>query len=188
MDSTSLMTHVPLQDTSSVEIEFVPGFEQHLDNMNLSKTNIVLEPHDYELFLLSQEIDTPSDNLSHQESHICEKFCQDHHFFTHATNLGLTFALPHFRAQHNYEDLKPTDNPFTVPTFTKADNGHMLNPLCGHNPLTSQVDPHKCLNSLVSPYPHSGDHLLKESVEDIRVKYHPVNWLKFISSMSSKTS
>ena len=107
---------------------------------------------------------------------------------TPATNLGLTFALPQFKAQHNYEDLKPTDNPFTVPTSTKADNGHMLNPLCGHNPLTSQVDPHKCLNSLVSPYPHSGEHLLKESAEDIRVKYHPVNWLKFISSMSSKTS
>ena len=62
LDSTSLA-----QDTSSVEINFVPEFEEHLDNANLSQTNVFLEPHDYELFLLSQEIDISSDNLSHQE-------------------------------------------------------------------------------------------------------------------------
>ena len=129
LDSTSLTFQ--LQDTSSVEMEFVPEFEEHLDKANLSQTNVFLEPHDYELFLLSQVIDTPSDSLSHQESHICEKLSQDDNFFTHATtNIGWTFALPHFMAQHKYEDLKPTDNPSTVPTVAKPDNGHALNSVC----------------------------------------------------------
>ena len=109
LDSTSLAFE--LQDTSSVEIKFVPEFEEHLDNANLSQTDVFLEPHDYELFLLSQEIDTPSDSPSYLEHHTCEKLCQDDCFFMHATNLGLTFTLPHFMAQYNYVNLKPTDNP-----------------------------------------------------------------------------
>ena len=103
LDSTSLAFQ--LHDTTSVEIKFVPEFEEHLHNANLSQTDVFLEPHDYELFLLSQQIDTPSDNLSHLESHICEKLCQFDTFFTHATHLGLTFVLSHLMAQHNYEDL-----------------------------------------------------------------------------------
>ena len=63
-----------LQDTSSVEIEFVPVFEEHLDNAHLSQTDVILAPHDYELFLLSQEIDTSLDNPNLLESHTCEKF------------------------------------------------------------------------------------------------------------------
>ena len=72
LDSTRLSA----QDTSSVEIEFVSEFEEQLDDGNLSQTDVFLEYHDYELFLLNQEIDAPSDNLSHQESHNCEKLCQ----------------------------------------------------------------------------------------------------------------
>ena len=87
-----------LQDTSSVDVEFVPQFEEQIDNANLSQAAVFLEPHDYELFLLSQEIDTPSDNLSHLESHTCENSCQDDPSCTHATNLGLIFTLPHFIA------------------------------------------------------------------------------------------
>ena len=102
---------IQLQDTSSVEIEFVPEFEEYLDNANLSQTDVFLELDDYELFLLNPEIDTISDNLSHQDSNICEQLCQDDPFFTHATNLDSAFSLPHFMAQHNYENLKPTDNP-----------------------------------------------------------------------------
>ena len=66
-----------LQDTSSIEIEFVSESEKHLDHTNLSQTDVFLEHHDYELILLNQEIDTPSDNLSHQESHDCDELCQD---------------------------------------------------------------------------------------------------------------
>ena len=39
-DSTSLV--FPLQDTYSVEIEFVPEFEEHLNNANLSQTDVFL--------------------------------------------------------------------------------------------------------------------------------------------------
>ena len=70
LDSTSPSFH--LQDTSSVEIEFVSEFEGHLDHANPSQMDDFLEHHDYEQFLLNQDIDTPSHNLSHQESHNCE--------------------------------------------------------------------------------------------------------------------
>ena len=70
LDSTSLSSQ--LQDTYSVEIEFVLESEGQLDNGNTSLTDVFLEHHDYEWFLLKKEIDTPSDNLSHQESHDCE--------------------------------------------------------------------------------------------------------------------
>ena len=90
-------------------------------------------------------------------------------------------------AQHNYEDLNPTDNPSTVPTFAKADNAHMLKLICAHNTFASQVDLNKSFNSLVSPCLHSGEHLLKASAEDIRAKDYPVNWFKSIASTSSKT-
>ena len=102
-------------------------------------------------FFLSQELDTPSDNPSYLESHICKHLCQSDPFFTHATNLGLTFALSHFMAQHIYEDLNPTDSTSTVPIFTTAYNGHMLNPDCTHNPFASLVDPNKSFSSLVCP-------------------------------------
>ena len=52
----------------------------------------------------------------------------------HATNLSHTFALPQFMAQHNYEDLKPTDTPSTVPTAIQATSDQMFNPSCTHNP------------------------------------------------------
>ena len=137
MDSTSLKSQ--LQDTFSIEIEFVPEFEGHLDHANLSQTDIFLEHHDYELFLQNQEIDTPSDNLSHQESHNCEESCQDDPFLTHATNLSLTFAPPHFMEQHNCEDLKPTDTRNTVPNSNKASSGHASNTNCAHNLFSSQI-------------------------------------------------
>ena len=186
LDSSSLMFQ--LHDTSLVEIEFVTEFEEHLEMPQLSQTDVFLAPHDYEQFLLNQEFDTPLDNPNHAESHTCENLCQDDPFFTHATNLGSQFTLPHSMAQHNYDDLEPTDNASTDPTFTKADNGHELNPVCAHNPFASQVDPNKCFNSLVSPWPHSGEHFLKLSADDIRAKDYPVNWFKFISSTHSKTS
>ena len=72
--------------------------------------------HDYDLSLLNQEIDTPSDNLNHQDTHVCEKQGQDA-FLIHDTDLSNNFALPQFMRQHNCEDLKPTDTPSTVSTF-----------------------------------------------------------------------
>ena len=74
LDSPSLSSG--LKDTSSVasvEVEFVPDFEEPLDNNNFSPTDVFTEQHDYDLFLLNQEIATPSDNLNHQDSHACEK-------------------------------------------------------------------------------------------------------------------
>ena len=115
-----------------------------MHNANLSQTDVFLDPHDYQLSLLSQELETPSDNPSYQESHTWEKLFQDDPFFTQATNLGLSFTLPHFATQDNYEELHPTDNPSTVPTFTKADNGHALKMqlvLITH--LQVRIDPNK---------------------------------------------
>ena len=90
-------------------------------------------------------------------------------------------------AQHNCEDLNPTDTPSTVPTFTKPSSDHALNPIRAHNPFPIQVSHNKSSNSMVFPCPNSGEHLLKKSTEDIREENYPVNWFKFISSFSSKT-
>ena len=96
LDSTSVSS----RDTSSIEIEFVSESEGQLDNANLSPTDIFFEHHDYELFLLQKEIDAPSDNLNHQDTHVCENKDQDD-FLIHTTILQYNFALPQFMAQHN---------------------------------------------------------------------------------------
>ena len=41
-------------------------------------------------------------------------------------------------AQHNYEDLKPTDTLNTVPTCIQASSNNTLNPICAHNPVAAQ--------------------------------------------------
>ena len=48
-------------------------------------------------------------------------------FLIHATDIGHNFALPHFMAQHNCEDLKPIDSPSTFSTFTQASSDHTSN-------------------------------------------------------------
>ena len=103
-----------------------------MDHAILSPTDVFLEHHDYELFLLQKEIDVPYDNLSHQDTHVYEKQDQDV-FLMHAINLSHNFALPQFMAQHNCEDLKPTDTPSTVPTALQASSDHIFNPKCAHN-------------------------------------------------------
>ena len=93
-------------------------------------------------FPLNQEIDTPSDNLHHQDTHVYEKQDQDD-FLIHATNLSHNFALPQFMAQHSCEDLKPIDTPSTISTFNQASNDHNSNPICAHNamPTHSRTPP-----------------------------------------------
>ena len=49
----------------------------------------------------------------------------DDPLLTHAKDLGLTFTLPCFMAQHKYEDLQPTDTHCFIPTCTKASSGHV---------------------------------------------------------------
>ena len=95
-----------------------------------SPKDVLSSYHDYDLFLLNQEIDTPSDNLNHHDTHVCEN--QDD-ILVHATNLSQTFALPQFMAQHNYEGRKPTDTPSTVPTAIQAPRDQTSNPRCAHN-------------------------------------------------------
>ena len=134
------------QDISSVEnveIELLPEFEVQLDYVNLSPTDVFLGHHDYELFLLNQEIDTPSENLNFQNTHVCEN---EDVIIIHATSLSHTFALPQFMAQHNYEDLNPTDTPSTVPTAIQATSDQTFNPRCAHNPMATQCNQ--------SQYPH----------------------------------
>ena len=174
-------TSVSSQDTSRIEIEFVSEFEGKLDNANLSPTDVLSIQQDYDLSLLNQEIDTPSDNLHHQDTHVCEKKDQDD-FLIHATNLSHNFALPQFMAQHKCEDLKPIDTPSTFSTFTQASSDHtsnqicahnsmanqcnhsqyptLLKQICAHNPSASQVSQANLSNSLTSQYPPDpGEHV-----------------------------
>ena len=67
---------------------------------------------------------------NNQDTHVCEN--QDD-ILIHTTNLSHTFALPQFMAQHNFEDLKPTDTPSTVLTALKASSDHTFKPMCAHN-------------------------------------------------------
>ena len=83
---------------------------------NFTPTDVFSEHHDYELFLLQNEIDAPNDNFNHNDIHTCE--IQDD-IFIHATNLSNTFALPQFMAQHNCEDHERTNDPSAVPTASK---------------------------------------------------------------------
>ena len=61
-------------------IENVPDFQEPLESNKVSPTEVFSVQHDYDLFLLNQEIDTPSDNLNHQDSHVCEQQRQDDFF------------------------------------------------------------------------------------------------------------
>ena len=61
-------------------------------------------------------------------------------FLIHTTNLSHNFALPQFMAQHNYECLKTTDTPSTVPTAIQASSDHTFNPRCAHNPMATQCN------------------------------------------------
>ena len=88
---------------------------------------------------------------------------------------------------HLITHLKMWINPSTAPTFTKASSGHALNPTCACNPFSSQVRQDKFSNYMFSPCPSSAENLLKESAVDTGEEDYPVNWLTFISSMSSKT-
>ena len=94
-------------------------------------------------------------------------------------NLNHNFALPQFMAQHNCEDLKPTDDPSTVPTALQASSDHTLNPKCAHDPMETKCNQsqyitlmkkncaHKPsasqvsqMNSLAFPYPPDpGEHV-----------------------------
>ena len=43
-------------------------------------------------------------------------------------------------AEHNYEDLNPTDTPSTVPTAIQATSDQTFNPTCAHNPMATQCN------------------------------------------------
>ena len=138
LDSLSLSSE--LQDTSSVdsiEIEFLPESEGKLDHTNLSPTDVFSGHHDYELFLLQKEIDAPNGNLNHQDTHSCEN--QDD-ILIHANIQSHTFTLPHVMAEHNCEDLEPTDSLSTVPTAIQPTSDQSCNPRCAHNPMATQCN------------------------------------------------
>ena len=106
-----------------------------MDHTNLSPTDVFSGHHDYELFLLQKEIEAPNGNLNCQSTHVCEN---EDVIIIHATNLSHTFALPQFMAQHNYEDLNPTDTPSEVPTAIQETSDQTVNPKCAHSPLATQ--------------------------------------------------
>ena len=135
LDSTSVSS----QDTSRIEIEFVSDPEEPLKSNKSSPPDVFSVQHDYDLFLLNQEIGIPSDNLNHLDTHVCEKQGQNN-LLIHATNLSHNFALPQFITQHNCEDLKPIDTPSTTSTLTQASSDHTSNPICAHNSIATQCN------------------------------------------------
>ena len=145
-------TSVSSQDTSCIEMEFLPEFEGQLDHANLSPTDVFLEHHDYELFLLQKEVDTPYDNLNHHDTHVCDN--QDE-ILIHATNLSHTVALPQYIAQNNCEDLEPTDNPSAVPTSFQASSNHTFNTKCAHNLMATQSNQSHYSNLLKQTCAHN---------------------------------
>ena len=127
--------------------------------------------------------------------------------YIYATNLSHNFALPQFMAQHKCEDLEPTATPTIVPTFITASSGHTFDPICAHNPITTQCNQsqyltslnHICAhnpsashvsqanlsNSLASPCPPDpGKHVLKKSATDLGEQDFPVKWFKFMPRMT----
>ena len=149
LDSPSLSSE--LQDNSSVdsvEIEFLSESEGQLDHTKHSPTDLFSEHHDYELFLLQNEIDAPNDNPNHYDIHTCE--IQDD-IFIHATNLSNTFALPQFMAQHNCGDQEPTDDPRAEPTSSQASCDHTIKPKCAHNPMDFPVQWSKFIHTSPKP-------------------------------------
>ena len=133
---------VSSQTTCFIETEFLPEFKGQLDDTNLSPTNVFSRHHDYEMFLLQKEIDAPHDNLN---QHDFEEQDQDV-ILTQATILSLTFALPQFMDQHNYEDQDPTETPSTVQTAFQVSCDLTLHPKCTHNPMAIQCNQYPNLN------------------------------------------
>ena len=182
-----------------VEIEFLADSEGQLGHANHSPADVFNEHHDYELFLLQKKIDAPYDNLSHQDTQVCEEQDQED-IFIHAKILCHTFALPQFMAQHNCEYLNPTETPSAVQTAFQASSNNTFNPKsahnllvfqcnqsqylpmmklnCAHNPSTSQLSQ---TNPLVSPYPPDpGEHVVKRCATEVGEQDFSVKWLKFI--------
>ena len=77
-------------------MEFVPDFEEPLESNKFSPTDVFSIQHDYDL--LNQEIDTPSDNLNHQDTHVCEEQGQDDFLFIPLT---LVTILHYPNSWHN---------------------------------------------------------------------------------------
>ena len=149
LESPSLSSE--LQDYSSVdgvEIEFLPESEGQLDHTNLSPTDVFSEHHDYELFLLQNEIDAPNHNPDHYDIHTCET---KDDILIHATNLSNTFALTKFMAQHNCGDQDPTDDPSAEPTASQASCDHTIKPKCAHSPMDSPVQWSKFIHTSPKP-------------------------------------
>ena len=120
-----------------------------MDHTKHAPSDVFSEHHDYELFLLQNEIDAPNDNPNHYDIHTCE--IQDD-ILIHATNLSNTFALPQFMAQHNCGNQEPTDDPSALPTASQASCDHTLQPKCAHNPMVTQCNQSQHdLSSLAPP-------------------------------------
>ena len=149
LDSPSLSPELQYNSSvDSVEIEFLPESEGHLDHTKNSPTDLFSTHHDYELFLLQKELDAPNNNLNHYNFHTCEN--QDD-IVIHTTNLSNIFALPQFMAQHTCDDQEPTDDPIAVPTASQASCDHTLKPKCTHNPIDIPVQWFKFIHLIPKP-------------------------------------
>ena len=114
----------------NVEIEFLPEFEVQLDYANLSPTDVFLRHHDYDLFLLNQEIDT---DLTISTFRTLMSVIMK----MPALSMPPTLATP-LHCPNSWHNLNPTDTPSAVPTAIQASNDHPFNPWCAHNLIATQ--------------------------------------------------
>ena len=176
-----------ISSAESVEIEFIDESEEPLEINKPSPTDVFSSYHEYDLFLLNQEIDTPSDNLNSQNTHVCENLDD---ILIHATNLSQTFALPQSMAQHNCEDLNPTDTPSTVPTAFQASSNHTFNPKCAHDPVATQCNQSQYITLMkqICAHNRSASQVSRTNLSNyLASPYPPDPWEHVLTSSATAT-
>ena len=149
LDSPSLSSEsYNISRIVSVEIKLLPESEGQLDHASLSRRDVFSAHHEYQLFLLRNELEVPNDNLNHHDDHNWEN--QDDSLIQ-ATNLSNTFALPQFMAQHKFENQGPTDGPSAVPSTSQASCHDTIKPRCAHNPMDFPLQWFKFIHPSLKP-------------------------------------
>ena len=85
---------IQLQDDCSIEIDLTSTFDDHgkqSEQPNISSMQVFPDSYDYEMFLLSLELDTSLNHYS--DSHDSPILDQEGPLFTQATSLGRFFTL-----------------------------------------------------------------------------------------------
>ena len=85
-------------------------------------------------------------------------------------------------AQHNCEDLKPTDAQSTVSTFTQASSDHTSNQICAHNPMAMKCNQSQYLTLVkqICAYNPSASKISQANLSN----YFPISEQDFIKAIN----